>query len=138
MPTEPDGDEIVIPVVAEELHVDTVSVPTGGVRIIKSVVGHEEVIEQELRRERVEVRRVPVHRVVSGPQPIIQTEDTLIVPIVQEILKIEREWVVTEEVHISRSEETQTHQQRVVLRHEEAKVERYELPVPSPDKQNQQ
>jgi uncharacterized protein (TIGR02271 family) len=138
MATQPEKDEIVIPVVAEELQVDKVSVPTGGVRIIKSVSAHEEIVEQELRRERVEVRRVPVHRVVDGPQPIIQTEDTLIVPIVQEILKIEREWVVTEEIHISRSQESQTHQERVVLNREEAKVEHYDLADPSTDKQNPQ
>ena len=136
MATQSEKDEIVIPVVAEELHVDKVSVPTGGVRIVKSVVAHEEVIEQELLRERVEVKRVPVHRVVDGPQPIVQTEDSLIIPIVQEIVRIEREWVVTEEIHISRSQQTQTHQERVVLNREEAKVERYDSPDPSLHKGN--
>jgi hypothetical protein len=65
--------EIVIPVIAKELHVNAVPVSTGGVRIIKRLVGNEESIEQELRKGTV--------------------------------VRVERQWIVTEEVHISRREE---------------------------------
>lgn len=130
-------DEIVIPVIAEQLNVNAVPVSTGGVRIIKRVIGNEESIEQELRKETVDIRRVKVNRTVDGPQPVTQIGNTLIVPIVEETLRIERQWVVTEEVHISRREEKTCHQEKVVLQHEEVGFERFEKgagvtpPVPS-------
>lgn len=121
-------EELVIPVIAEELHVDAVPVSTGGVRIIKRVVGNEQLIEQELRRERVEVTRERIGREVDGPQQPRQSGATLIIPVVEEILRIERRWVLTEEVHITRVEETRPYQERVIVNHEEVSVERFGTP----------
>jgi uncharacterized protein (TIGR02271 family) len=123
-----DEEERVIPVIAEHLHVDAVPVSTGGVRIVKRVTGHEELIERELSKQRVEVKRVKVDRQVDGPQPVIQTGDTLIVPIVEETLRIERRWVVTEEIHITRVEEKTPFRETVTLNREEVSFERFDKP----------
>jgi len=129
---EKDSGEIVIPVLAEQIHVDTVAVQTGGVRIVKRTKSHEELIEQQLRADNVTVKRVPVNRIVDGPQPVTQTDEgDLIIPIVQEVLKIERHWVVTEELHVSRSVQTVLHQETVKVYQEEAVVERFETPSES-------
>ncbi len=65
-----EGDELVIPIIGEELKADAVPVETGGVRVTKRVHSHDEVVEQQLRTGRVDVRRVPVNRPVEGPLPV--------------------------------------------------------------------
>ena len=122
-------EEIVIPVIAEQLHVDTVVVPTGGVRVTKRVVQHDQLVEQELAVDKVSIHHVPVNRVVDGPhQPIQQRDGVLIVPIVEEVLKIERQWILKEELHISRNQETINHRETITLNREEATVERMDEP----------
>jgi stress response protein YsnF len=119
-----DEKDVVIPVVHEEVQADAVPVVTGGVRVTKRVEGHDEVIEQELRKSRVEVKRVKTDRAVDGPQPVQRVGNTLIVPVVSEVLRVEKQWVVTEEIHITELQERETVQNKVRLNHEEAQVER--------------
>ncbi len=113
-----------VPVVREEVHADTVPVVTGGVRVTKRVENHDEIVEQELRKSNVEVKRVKTNRVVDGPQPVQRTGNTLIVPVVSEVLRVEKQWVVTEEIHITEAQERETVQNKVTLSREEAQVER--------------
>ena len=118
-----DDNDVVVPVVSEEVHADALPVETGSVRVTKRVVGEDEV-RQQLRRERVEVKRVKVDRVVDGPQQPYRSGDTLIVPVMAQVLQVEKRWVVTEEVHITKYEESETSRQTVTVGHEEAQVER--------------
>ncbi len=120
-----DNDkDVVIPVVSEELHADAVPVVTGGVRVTKRVESHDEIVQQELRKSHVEVKRVKMNRVVDGPQPVQRVGNTLIVPVVSEVLRIQKEWVVTEEIHITESQEKETVQETVTLGRENAQIER--------------
>lgn len=121
---EQQDKELVIPVIREEPYVDAVPVATGGIRVTKRLDSHDEIIEQALRKTHVEVRRVKTERVVDGPQPATRVGDTLIIPVVSEILKIEKQWVVTEEVHITETEAQETVQNRVTLSGEKAEIER--------------
>jgi stress response protein YsnF len=116
--------ESVIPIVREEVHADAVPVVTGGVRVTKSVESHDEIVEQALRKSHVEVKRVVTNRVVEGPQSVQRLGDTLIVPVVSEVLKVEKQWVVTEEIHITERQEQETVQNKVTLNREQASVER--------------
>ncbi len=118
---EPD---LVVPVISEELHSDAIPVQTGGVRITKRVEGHDEILEQELRKGRVEVKRVKTDRVVDGPQSAQRVGNTLIVPVVSEVLRIQKQWVITEEIHVTQLEERETVQQKVRVNEEHARVER--------------
>jgi stress response protein YsnF len=68
---------------------------------------------------------VKVHRIVEGPQEAIQSGNTTIIPVVEEVLRIERQWVVTEEIHLIRTEETSTFRDKVIVNREEATVERF-------------
>ncbi len=116
--------ELVVPVVAEELQADAVAVQTGSVRVVKHVEGHEEILQQELRRGRVEVKRVKTNRVVDGPEGARRLGDTLVIPVVSEVLRVTKEWVVTEEIHVTQIEERETVEQRVQVNHEVAEVQR--------------
>lgn len=116
--------DVTVPVIAEELHADAIPVETGGVRITKRVEGHEEILEQELRKGRVEVKRVRTDRVVDGPQSVRREGNTLIVPVVSEVLRVEKQWVLTEEIYVTQVEERETVQEKVQVNREVPIVER--------------
>ncbi len=119
-----NGNDVVVPVVAEELHADAVPVETGGVRVTKHIETHDEVLAQELRKTHVDVKRVKTNRVVDGPQPVQRTGKTLIVPVTSEVLRIEKQWVVTEEIHITEREEREAVEQKVEVKREVPVIER--------------
>jgi Domain of unknown function (DUF2382) len=48
------------------------------------------------------------------------------VPIVSEVLHVEKRWVVTEEIHLTQIEQRETVQQAVRVNHERAEVERFD------------
>jgi stress response protein YsnF len=124
--TEDNTSDYVVPVVSEELHADVIPVETGSVRVVKRVEGHDEILRQELRKGRVEVRRVRTDRVVDGPQQSYREGDTLIVPVVSEILRVQKQWVVTEEIHITQIEEREVVEQKVAVNREVVEVERFD------------
>jgi len=119
-----DQDEVAIPVYREELSADVVPVVTGGVRVTKRTQTRDEVLEQQLRTSSVQVKRVQVNRPVDGPQKPRRDGKTLIVPVVSEVLQIQKQWVLTEEIHITETEETKTEQRTISLDEEQALVER--------------
>ena len=117
-------DEAVVPVLAEELDVQTRAVPTGGVRVHRRVLEHEEDIEMPLVREHLDIRRVILNQDVAGPLPVRQEGDTIIVPIVEEVLIIEKRFRLKEEVHMTRRAFEELHRERVTVRRQEAEIER--------------
>jgi uncharacterized protein (TIGR02271 family) len=115
---------LVVPVIAEELDVQKQVVETGKVRITKVVHEREVLVDEPLWHDRVDVTRVPIHRVVDGPIPIRYEDDTMIVSILEEEVVVEKRLVLKEELHI-RTRRTETHQpQHLTLRSEEARIER--------------
>lgn len=122
-----DGEDgqIVVPLVEEELRVGKQTVETGRVRVHKTVHEREAVVDEPLLHEDVVVTRVPVNAPVSGPVAARQEGDTLIVPLLEEVLVVEKRLVVREELRITRRR-TEVRQPRTVqLRSEEATVEHY-------------
>lgn len=115
---------ISIPVAREEIELSKKTVETGTVRIRKIVREHEEAIEQPLLHEEVDVQRVSINRVIDAPVAMRYEGETLIVPVVEEVLLVQKQWVLKEELHISRHVVETISSQRVVLRSEEAIVER--------------
>ncbi len=116
-------DTVVIPLVAEELRVSKSAVVTGGVRLTKRVSEREETVNEPLLQESVSVERVALGTVVSEAPQARQEGDTLIVPVLEEVLVVEKRLLLKEEVRITRTS-TRVHQpQTVTLRTEEAVFE---------------
>jgi uncharacterized protein (TIGR02271 family) len=112
-----------IPVIEERPVVRKRQAVTGTVRVTKRVRQWEEMIDEPLLRERVEVTRVPVGAWVEAPVPVRQDGDTTIVPLLEEVLVVEKRLRLVEEVHI-RKHRTEAHEPKAVtLRREEAIVE---------------
>ncbi|MHB2020157.1 MAG: YsnF/AvaK domain-containing protein [Candidatus Xenobia bacterium] len=115
---------LVVPVMQEELQVSRRRIPTARVRITKAVTTRTEVVDQPLMREDVEVERVSLGHVIQDPPPIRYEGDTLVVPLLEEMLVIEKRLVVREELHIRRRHREVREPQQVLLRRESAEVER--------------
>lgn len=117
-------ERIVMPVVAETLDVQKRKVETGGVRIKKIVHEREEVVDEPLMREEVQVKRVPINRVVETPVPVRHVGNTMIISLLEEVLVVEKRLMLKEELHITKGEVETYKPQRITLRTEEAVVER--------------
>lgn len=120
-------ESVVIPVIHEELEVAKRRVETGaGVRVQKSSREEEQVVDLPLVHEQVEVQRVAVDREVDGPVPVRHVGDTIIVPVMQEVLVVRKQLRLVEELHIRKTRTERHEPQTVVLRKEEATVVRLE------------
>jgi uncharacterized protein (TIGR02271 family) len=122
--TATNEQETVIPLLEEELSVDKRVVETGRVRVARVTHSHEQIVDELLHHEKVEVERVPVDRPIEVMPSIRQEGDVTIVPVVEEVLKVERSLVLKEEVYIRRIKTTERHQEQVTLRRQEATVSR--------------
>ena len=117
-------EPLVVPVAVEELDVQKRTVETGTVRITKVVHEHETTVDEPLLRDNVAISRLPMERVVEGPIPVREENGTTIISVVEEVLVVEKRWMLREEIHV-RKRRTETHQpQQITLRSEEVQVER--------------
>jgi len=125
--------EEVIPLVEETATVGKRQVVTGRVRVRTVTDTIDELAHADVERETVEVTRVPVDRMVEST-PDIRTEgDVTIVPVLEEVLVVEKRLVLKEELHIRRRVETETVEVPVTLRKQRAIVKREGPDDPSPD-----
>ena len=116
--------ETVIPLLEEELSVAKRVVETARVRVSRVTHDHQQLVDELLNHEKVEVERVPVDRPVEAMPSIRQEGEVTIIPVVEEVLKVERCLVLKEEVHIRRIKTTERHQEQVTLRKQEVLVSR--------------
>jgi len=86
-----------------------------------------------LAREAVEVERREVGRFVDEAPPVREEGDLIIVPVLEEVLVIEKRLRLTEELVIRRSRTEERHQETVALRRDRAVVER-EPPAAAEDR----
>ena len=123
--------EEVIPLVEETATVGKRQVVTGRVRVQTVTDTIEEVARANVQRETVEVTRVPVDRMVETA-PEVRTEgDVTIVPVLEEVLVVEKRLLLKEELHIRRRVEAETVEVPVTLRKQRAVVERTDPDDPS-------
>ena len=124
-PTEQAEDEATVQLAAEELSVTKEKQVTGRVRVSTVTREHEELVDQDLLSERVEIETVPVGRQIDT-MPVVREEgDTTVIPVVEEVVVVERRLMLKEEVRIRRVRTTERHEERVTVRRQEAVVTRY-------------
>jgi len=122
-------EQVVIPVVREELAVGKRTVETGeGVRVTKTVSERQEVVDELLAKEDLTVERVSVNRLVDAASiPGIRYEGTtIIIPVLEEIVVVEKRTMVKEELRITSTRREVRDPQRIVLRSEEVSVEHFD------------
>lgn len=117
-----ESDSVRIPLAAEHVRVGTRLRRTGLVRVSTRVERRTTVVDTPLRRQRIEIRRRRVDRFVDRPPEVRREGDTLIVPIVEEVITTRLK--VVEEIAITLRRSIERRPQRVELRRERAIVER--------------
>ncbi len=111
----------------EQASVDVRTVDIGGVRVHKTVSEHPHHIDEVLQRDVIAVTHVPIDKIVplsEAPQAR-QEGDTFIVPILEEVLVVEKRCRIKEEIHITRNQRTEQYVETVVLRSEDVAIERF-------------
>jgi len=121
----------VIPVFEETLSVARRVVETGKVSVSRVTHNHQQQVDELLQHQKVEVERIPIDRPVEAMPSVRQEGDVTIIPVVEEVVKIERRLVLKEEVHIRRVKQTERYQETVTLRRQEAVVSRQPLERPA-------
>lgn len=123
--TNPPSDDMrVIPVVEEILDVQQRRVETGRVRITKIVHEREEEVNAPRVREEVTIERITLNRMVDAPVSMRQEGDTFIIPLLEELIVVEKRLMVKEELRITKRRIEEHASQQVMLRREEVIVER--------------
>jgi uncharacterized protein (TIGR02271 family) len=117
----------IFPVMKEELAVERRVIDVAGVRVTKSVREEERVVDETLWRDEVGFDFVEVNRVVDGPIPVRSEGATLIVPILEEVLVVEKRLLLREELRLTRRRVKVRAEQTVTLRSEEISVDRVPL-----------
>jgi uncharacterized protein (TIGR02271 family) len=127
--SDPVG-ETIIPLLAEEAVVLKQTVETGRVQVTRVTHEREQFIDEELACERVEIERIPIGRQVDSVPAMREEGEIIVIPVVEEVLVVERRLLLKEEVRIRRVRTTEKHQEAVSLRHQEAVVTR--IPTEAP------
>ncbi len=122
-----DEQKIVIPLVEERVSATKRKVETGRVRIRTHVDERIEVIRQELARDEVEIERVPMNRHLTEMPKVREEKGVTIVPVVEEVLVIEKKLMLVEEIRLSRKRSYEKYEKPITLRAQRAEVEREKL-----------
>ena len=99
-------------------------------RVSRVTHDHQQLVDELLEHEKVEVEIIPLGHDIEAMPSVRQEGDVTIIPVVEEVLRMERRLVLKEEVHIRRVKQVERHQESVTLRKQEAIVSR--LPIEQP------
>ena len=120
------GEETDIPVIEEQVRIGTRQVEIGRSRVVKTVHARETTVDEPLVAEEVRVERVAIDppRFVDEVPAVRHEGDTMIIPVLEERLVVEKRLVVREELRITRNRREYRAPQSIVLRSERVSVER--------------
>ncbi len=124
--------EAAIPLIDEELTVDKRTVVTSRVRVRTVVEEDTGYARAELFQDNVDVTRVPIDRIVDAVPPVREEGDTVIVPVIEEVLVTEKRLLLREEIHLTRRRSVEAVEQAIPLRSTHAVVERTDVSTNHP------
>ena len=125
-------ERVTLPVIEEALHVEKRTVVGGGYRLRKRIDTEIVTVDELLRNYKVEIERIPVNARLGSddiPEPRYEG-DTLVIPVIEEVIVTEKRLVLTEEIRVTRVHGTHRNPQHVQLRREQVDIEKLEPPGP--------
>lgn len=122
-----DQDDI-LQVVAETATLQKRDIVTGRVRVSTRTETAEELVSAVLDGSDVEVTRIGVDRDIEVAPPVRTEGDVTVIPVVEEILVVEKRLVLREEIHIRQTKKPQSVELPVTLRKQHAVIERDDVP----------
>jgi len=121
-------EEMVIPIVVEELDIKKVRRAREKVIINKRVEDREQVINEEVFREKAKIERITVNQLIENIIPQIQYQnDQIILPLIEEETVVGKQLLWVENVHVCQKEVVENQTQTVTLRREIVEIERFDL-----------
>ncbi|MCJ2023645.1 YsnF/AvaK domain-containing protein [Methylobacterium sp. J-067] len=121
------GESVTLPLIAETARIDKRAVETGRVRVSTRTEAVDQVLRETLRSDMVGVTRVPINRTLAEGEtpPVVREENGVtIIPILEEILVVEKRLVLREEVHVRQTTGGEDVEMPVTLRRQHAVIER--------------
>lgn len=119
-------DERVLPLYSEEITVSRRKIEKAIVRVATVTHTREAVVDEQLTHQRVEVEHVAIGRAIKTIPPVREEGDVTIIPVVEEIVVVERRLILKEEVRLRKVRVTEQHLETVVLREQDALITRTE------------
>lgn len=120
-----------IALIEETAQVEKQTVTTGRVTVQTFVDNVEELVRTTLEETHVEVVRVPINRAVDKA-PSVRTEgDVTIIPVLEEVLVIEKRLMLKEELHVTRKTGLDNVEVPITLRKQRATIERLDTDAAS-------
>ena len=116
---------MVIPLVEETVTLDKHEVERQ-IRITKTVNTQDVTVKADLHQEDVEIEHIPINRYVDEPLSLRYEGETTIIPLVEEVLVVEKRLLLREEIRITRRKFTDQYSQAYTLRREDIEVAREE------------
>ncbi|WP_207420946.1 YsnF/AvaK domain-containing protein [Desertivirga brevis] len=124
---EGSKEKIVIPVVEEQLRIEKQVIETGKVTVSKKVNEYTESIDIPVTNEEVDVNRIEINQYVNEAPPAVRQEgNKTIIPILKEVLVVEKKLLLVEEVHITRKQVKTSTTRQETLKKEEMVISRTE------------
>jgi uncharacterized protein (TIGR02271 family) len=127
------ASSVTMPVVSEDVTVQTRRVERAKVRISKTVEEEQVTVHSEVARSEVSIERVPVDRFIEQPVSVRQEGDTLIIPVLEEVPVVVMKMKLKEEVRVTTRIIAQPHPMQVAVRRESVSTER--IPVDTQEEQ---
>ena len=118
-------------VLHEQVNIDKETVVSGKVVIRKNVHEENEMITVAVSHEEVKIKKVAINKYVDAAPEIRYEGETTIIPVIKEVLIVEKKFLLVEEVHVTKHVVTETREHTVPVRKEEVSVERYTRNAPN-------
>ena len=113
-----------IPLVEERVSITKRQVESERLEVRISVTEREERVPVDLAQDQVEVERVPRNVAVSEVPSVRHEGNTTIIPVVEEVVVLEKRMMLVEEIHVRRVTSTTTEHVPVLIRSEQASIGR--------------
>lgn len=126
------GDQILVPVREEVLIPSAQPIELGQVRIHKRV---EEVPAEgtaDLHHDEVHVERVPINRAIDAVPAARNEGETLVIPVIEEVLVTEKRLMLREEIRVTRRRVSERVPYQGTVRREVVEIEESTLPDAAP------
>ncbi len=121
-------DEVVLPIIEENLVVGKRTIETGRVRVTTVVDELPTVVRETLVRGDIEIERTAIGREVASVPPVRDEGDSIVVPVVREEIVVTKRLILVEEVRLHRTATREEHVETVILRNQRAVIDRDPTP----------
>jgi stress response protein YsnF len=114
--------ETVLSLHAENIAAEKRRIVTGHTRFTLVTRNQEELVREVLAHDKVKVQHVSIGRAVDHLPRVRQEGDTVVIPVMEEVLTINRQLILKEEIRIRRVRVSRVYQERIRVRRQDVLI----------------